>query len=64
MVLVIFTQLGHVADGIRALSDQGTFSEKLIVAHQIELGTEIFDVGHQLVSGDATVRNLEEGLVI
>ena len=62
MVLVVFTQLGHVADGMRVLSHQSTFSEKLIVTHQVEFGTEVIDVGHQLVSGDATERVLEHSI--
>lgn len=62
MVLVVFTQLGHVADGMRLLSHQGSFSEKLIVTHQVELSTEVIDVGDQLVSGDATERVLEHSI--
>lgn len=62
MVLVVFTQLGHVADGMRILSHQGSFSEQLIVIHQVELGTEVIDVGHQLVSGDTTERVLEQSI--
>ena len=62
MVLVVFTQLGHIADGMWVLSHQGTFSEQLIITHQVELGTEIIDVGHQLVSWDATERVLEHGI--